>query len=47
MSDTREIRQGCDTCDRIMTWNEVNRCKEYRNSAISNNENEENKEIIN
>ena len=47
MSDTREIRQRCDSCDRIIMWNVVNMCEEFRSDAISNNENEENEEIVN
>ena len=38
MSD--EIRQKCDACDRIMTWNTVSRCEECRSRESSNNQNE-------
>ena len=46
MSDAREIRHRCDVSDAIMMWNVVNRCKECRMRESSNNENEENEEIV-
>ena len=37
MSDERETRERCDTCDRIIMWNAENRCEECRIREISDN----------
>ena len=34
-------KKSIDVCDRIITWNMINRCEQCKSSVISNIENEE------
>ena len=45
MSNEREIRQKCGTCNRIMIWNLGNRREQCRTRESSENINKENAEI--
>ena len=47
MSDAREVLQRCDTCDRMIRWNEVSKYEDCRIRESDNNENEDNKDIVN
>ena len=39
MSEVREMRQMCETLQRIMIYNEINMCGEFIMSVNNNNEN--------
>ena len=47
MNDARKALQRCDTCDRMMMWNEVSKCEDCRIRESDNNDNEDNKDIVN
>ena len=47
MINEREMPQKCDACNRTMTWNLGNTCKECRRRKISENIKVENIEIMN
>ena len=47
MSNERGKRQRCEECDVIVMQNVANRCKDCGIRESSNNENEENEEIVN